>query len=131
MPLPRALARFNRVVVNRLLRPLATVLPHFGVVVHRGRVSGREYQTLVNWWRDEETAIVALTFGSDVDWLKNLSAAGGGAIVNRRRTYSLGMPEVIGPEGRRRMPGAVRVMLDSIGVDQFAVMPLINPDPPT
>lgn len=131
MPLPRALARFNQVVANRLLRPLAMVLPHFGVVVHRGRVSGREYQTLVNWWRDEETAIVALTYGSDVDWLKNLRAAGGGAIINRRRTYRLGMPEVIGPEGLRRMPGMIRVMLDSIDVDRFAVMPLINPDPPT
>jgi deazaflavin-dependent oxidoreductase (nitroreductase family) len=107
------------------------VLPQFGVVVHRGRVSGREYQTLVNWWRDEETAIVALTYGSDVDWLKNLRAAGGGAIVNRKRIYRLGMPEVIGPEGLRRMPGALKVMLDGIDVDQFAVMPLINPDPPT
>ena len=131
MPLPRALARFNRVVGNRLLRPLAMVLPNFGVVVHRGRVSGREYQTLVNWWRDEETAIVALTYGSDVDWLKNLRAAGGGAIVNRGRTYPLGMPEVIGPEGLSRMPGTVRVMLSTIDVDQFAVMPLITPDRPT
>ena len=65
MPLPPALARFNRVVTNRLLRPLATVLPNFGVVVHHGRVSGREYRTLVNWWRDEETAIVALTYGRE------------------------------------------------------------------
>lgn len=131
MPLPPALARFNRVVANPLLRPLAMILPNFGVVVHRGRVSGREYRTLVNWWRDEETAIVALTYGSDVDWLKNLRFAGGGAIVNRARTYCLGMPEVIGPEGLRRMPGTVRVILESIDVDQFAVMPLLNPDPPT
>ena len=131
MPLPRALARFNRVVTNRILRPLALLLPNFGLVVHRGRVSGREYQTLVNWWRDEETAIVALTFGSDIDWLKNLCAAGGGTIVNRGRTYPLGMPEVIGSEGLSRMPGTVRVILTSINVDQFAVMPLLNPDRPT
>lgn len=130
MPLPRALARFNRVVTNRLLRPLAMVLPNFGIVVHRGRVSGREHRTLVNWWRDEETAIIALTFGSDVDWLKNLRAAGGGVIVNRGRTYRLGKPVVIGPEGMRRMPGTVRVILSTIDVDRFAVMPLVTPDRP-
>ena len=107
------------------------VLPNFGVVVHRGRVSGQEYQTLVNWWRDEETAIVALTYGGDVDWLENLHAAGGGAIANRGRTYPLGMPEVIGSEGLSRMPGTVRVILNSIDVDPFAVMPLVNPDRPT
>jgi deazaflavin-dependent oxidoreductase (nitroreductase family) len=100
-------------------------------MVHRGRVSGREYQTLVNWWRDEETAIVALTYGSDVDWLKNLRAAGGGAIVNRGKTYRLGTPEVIGREGLRRMPGTVRLILDVFDVDRFAVMPLVKPDRPT
>jgi deazaflavin-dependent oxidoreductase (nitroreductase family) len=106
------------------------VLPSFGVVVHRGRVSGREYQTVVNWWRDEETAIVALTYGHDVDWLKNLSAAGGGVIASRGRTYRVGQPVVIGPEGLNRMPGAVRVILSTIDVDRFAVMPLITPDRP-
>lgn len=131
MPLPRALARFNRVVTNRLLRPLAMVLPNFGVVVHQGRLSGREYQTLVNWWRDEETAIVALTYGRDVDWLKNLSAAGGGVIASRGRTYRLGKPVVIGRDGLRRMPGTVRVILSTIDVDTFAVMPLVKPDRPT
>ena len=130
MPLPRALARFNRVVTNRLLRPLAMVLPNFGVVVHQGRSSGREYQTVVNWWRDEETAIVALTYGRDVDWLENLIAAGGGVIASRGRTYRVGMPVVIGPEGMSRMPGAVRVILSSIDVDRFAVMPLVKPDRP-
>jgi len=130
VPLPRALARFNRVVTNRLLRPLAMVLPSFGVVVHRGRVSGREYQTVVNWWRDEETAIVALTYGREVDWLKNLSAAGGGVIASRGRTYRVGKPVVIGPEGLSRMPPAVRVILSTIDVDRFAVMPLITPDRP-
>jgi len=131
VPLPRALARFNRVVTNRLLRPLALLLPNFGIVVHRGRVSGSEYRTVVNWWSDGDTAIIALTYGRDVDWLKNLSAAGGGAIVSRGRTYRLGKPVVIGPEGLSRMPGTVRVILDTIDVDSFAVMPLITPDPPT
>lgn len=131
MPLPPALARFNRIVTNRLLLPLAAILPNFGVIVHRGRVSGEEYLTLVNWWRDDETAIVALTYGTDVDWLKNLRAAGGGTIRNRRKSYRVGAPEVIGEEGMRRMSVVVRFVLNTIHVDRFAVMPLLRPDRPT
>lgn len=131
MPLPRALALFNRVVSNNLLAPLAHILPNFALVVHRGRVSGREYRTLVNFWKDDESAIVALTYGSEVDWLKNLRAARGGAIVNRGTTWWVGSPVVIGDKGMERMPGTVKVLLEAMGVDEFAVMPLIKPDLPT
>ncbi len=48
MPIPRRVAQLNRVGLNRLTRRLAPWLPGFGVVVHRGRRSGREYHTPVN-----------------------------------------------------------------------------------
>ena len=41
MPMPRLMARLNRVGVNRLLRHVAPRTPGLGVVVHRGRRSGR------------------------------------------------------------------------------------------
>ena len=131
MPLPTALARFNRVATNRLLRPLASILPSFGIIVHRGRVSGEEYQTMVNWWRDDETAIIALTYGTEVDWLKNLRADGGGMIRNRGKSYLVGAPVMIGEEGMRRMPAPARFVLSIINVDRFVVMPLIKPGRPT
>ena len=48
MALPRWLARFNVAVTNRLMLPIARVLPWFGIVEHIGRRSGRHYQTPVN-----------------------------------------------------------------------------------
>src|SRR5262249_1796055 len=47
MALPRALARFNRLVTNRVLGVVAPWMPPFAVVVHRGRSSGRVYRTPV------------------------------------------------------------------------------------
>ncbi len=131
MPLPKGLARFNRVVTNRISRPLAGWLPGFAVIVHRGRKSGVEYRTPLNAWLGEDDVIVALTYGRDTDWMKNLTAADGGEIVMGRRTYRVGPPQYIGPEGMRRMPAVATPILRSIDVDEFALLPLISSDRPT
>ena len=92
MPLSRGLARFNRVVTNRISRPLAGWLPGFAVLVHRGRKSGAEYRTPLNAWLGDDDVIVALTYGRDTDWLKNLTAANGGEIIAGRKSYRVGPP---------------------------------------
>jgi deazaflavin-dependent oxidoreductase (nitroreductase family) len=131
MPLSQGLARFNRSVTNRLSRPLAGLLRGFAVIVHRGRKSGTEYRTPVNAWLGDDDVIVALTYGRDTDWLKNLTAAGGGEVVTGRSTYRVGRPMLIGTEGMRRMPALARPILRLIEVDEFALLPLIRPDQPT
>lgn len=131
MPLSRGLARFNRVVTNRLSRPLASLLPGFGVIVHRGRKSGVEYRTPVNAWVGDDDVIVALTYGRNTDWMKNLTVAIGGEVVAGRTTYRVGRPVLIGSEGMKRMPAPARPILRLIEVDEFALLPLIKPDQPT
>jgi deazaflavin-dependent oxidoreductase (nitroreductase family) len=130
MPLPESVARFNRVVTNRIIRPLAGRLPWFGLIVHRGRKSGTEYRTPVNAWLDQENVIVALTYGPGTDWLKNLDAAGGGEVVAGRSIYRVGPPQLIGAEGMERMPAVARPILRAIDVDEFALLPLITPGRP-
>jgi deazaflavin-dependent oxidoreductase (nitroreductase family) len=130
MPIPESVARFNRVVTNRISRPLAGRLPWFALIVHRGRKSGNEYRTPVNAWLDNETVIVALTYGPGTDWLKNLGAAGGGEVVAGRTSYRVGPPELIGIEGMKRMPAVVRPILRAIDVEEFALLPLLKPGRP-
>jgi deazaflavin-dependent oxidoreductase (nitroreductase family) len=131
MPLSRGLARFNRVVTNRISRPLAGWLPGFAVLVHTGRKSGAEYRTPLNAWVGDDDVIVALTYGRDTDWLKNLAAADGGEIIAGRKSYRVGPPQLIGSEGMSRMPAMAKPILRSIDVDEFALLPLIRPDLPT
>lgn len=75
MPAPRWLGRFNRVVTNRVTGIVAPRLPGFGVISHRGRRSGRAYTTPVNVFRTAEGYAVALTYGAESDWVKNVEAA--------------------------------------------------------
>jgi deazaflavin-dependent oxidoreductase (nitroreductase family) len=131
VPLPKALGRFNRIVTNRIGRPLATRLPGFALVVHRGRVTGAVYRTPLNAWHDDRSAIVALTYGRNTDWLKNLAASGGGTMILSGVEREVAGPELIGPEGMGRMPAVARPILRLIDVDEFAVLPFVTPAPPT
>jgi deazaflavin-dependent oxidoreductase (nitroreductase family) len=81
--------------VDPVLRPVAGTLPAFGVVTHRGRTSGHEYRTPVNVFRRGEQYLFFLTYGSDVDWVKNIQAAGRCLMRNRGRDVELVDPELI------------------------------------
>lgn len=119
MPLPRALARFNRVVTNRITIRFAGRLPAFGILVHRGRVSGRSYRTPVNAFRRPGGWVLALTYGADVDWVKNVRAAGGCELITRGRHHRLTSPRLFRDPRRRPLPAPVRLPLGLIGVDCF------------
>lgn len=108
MPLPRPVARFNRYVTNRVLGPLAPHLPGFGVVTHRGRRTGREYRTPVNVFRTPSGFIVALTYGPNSDWVRNVLAQGEATLVTRGRRYGLTAPRLIHDESLREVPPILR-----------------------
>jgi len=44
MPIPLAVGRLNKAGLNRITRHIAPWAPGLGVVVHRGRRSGRAYE---------------------------------------------------------------------------------------
>ncbi len=67
VPIPKAIARFNRLGLNRVTRRIAPWMPGFGVVVHRGRRSGRVYRTPVNVFPKPHGYVIALTDGPDTD----------------------------------------------------------------
>jgi deazaflavin-dependent oxidoreductase (nitroreductase family) len=110
MALPRWLARFNRHVTNRLLGPVARYMPAFGVVVHTGRKTGRRYRTPVNVFRRPGGYVVALTYGPDSDWVRNVLAAGGCTLETRGRTLRLTRPRLYHDEQRGAVPPSLRVI---------------------
>jgi deazaflavin-dependent oxidoreductase (nitroreductase family) len=120
MTLPAWLARFNREVSNPLLAPAAARLPYFGVLVHRGRASGRSYRTPVNAFPVPDGFIVALTYGPATDWVRNVLAAGGCDMVHRGRRVKLTAPRLVGRvEGRSLVPAPLRPLLELLEVDSF------------
>jgi deazaflavin-dependent oxidoreductase (nitroreductase family) len=89
-------------VTNPVLRPVAGRLPGFGVVLHRGRRSGRLYRTPVNVFPVGQGFVVALTYGPNIDWVKNVLAAGGCQLVHRGHRVDLVRPKL----GQLRPAGA-------------------------
>jgi deazaflavin-dependent oxidoreductase (nitroreductase family) len=119
MPLPRSIARVNRRVTNRLLGGLAQRLPGFGVVVHKGRTSGRQYRTPVNVFRRGDRYIIALTYGPNADWVRNVLADGGCTFETRGRTLHLSRPRLFHDEARNAVPAPVRLILGIVSVYDF------------
>lgn len=131
MPLPRRVAEFNRYVTNPLARLVADWMPPFIMIEHRGRRSGRLYRTPVMGWVDGDELIVALTYGPGVEWIKNLDAAGGGAIVRRSRRWLVGAPRVErGIATAPAIPGPVRRFLSLTGVDDYLRLQFITGSAP-
>ena len=122
MPIPMAIASFNKKVTNRLTGPFAGHLPGFAVVTHRGRTSGRTYRTPVNVFRHDDDYIFVMTYGPDVDWVRNVEAAGECDIETRGRSVHLVQPRRFTDPTRRAVPGPVRMVLRLIDVDEFMAM---------
>jgi deazaflavin-dependent oxidoreductase (nitroreductase family) len=113
------MARFNSRVTNRLTRPAARRLPGFGVVVHHGRTSGRRYETPVNVFRLPGGYVIALTYGAEAQWVKNVMSAGGCELVVRGRRTRLVAPEIIRDDEQHLVPAAVRPLLRFMRVSEF------------
>jgi deazaflavin-dependent oxidoreductase (nitroreductase family) len=125
--LGRRMARFNRAVTNRVTTPFAGLLPGFGIVVHTGRRSGRTHRTPVNVFRARDGFVVALTYGTGSQWVRNVRAAGGCEIVTRGRRHVLTEPRVIHDERRRAVPPPVRIPLALVRVSDFMHLREVRP----
>jgi deazaflavin-dependent oxidoreductase (nitroreductase family) len=115
----RWLAKFNIAVTNRITSLFAGWLPGFGILTHLGRKSGKVYRTPVNVFRASNGFIIALTYSSQSEWVKNVLAAGGCELRTRGKTYQLSAPKVVRDPSRRRFPIPVRVVLRLVGADEY------------
>jgi deazaflavin-dependent oxidoreductase (nitroreductase family) len=119
VPLPHWLTRVNLAVTNNLTRPFAGRLPWFGILEHVGRRSGTVRQTPINIFPRRERYVIALTYGPEVEWLKNVLAAGGCRVRIQGRWVSLTAPRRFRDRRRVAVPPIVRLPLAVLGVDQF------------
>ena len=122
MPIPKAIARFNRSGLNKLTRHIAPWAPGFGVVLHQGRRSGRTYQTPVNVFPTADGVRIALTYGSDSDWVRNVRAAGGCRLRTRGRELNLTEPQLVHDANRSGIRPVERQVLRALGVADFLVL---------
>jgi deazaflavin-dependent oxidoreductase (nitroreductase family) len=107
---------------NPLSRHVVGRLPGFGLLIYRGRTTGRTYRTPMNVFRDGEGYVFALTYGAEVQWVKNILAAGTCTLRTRGRDVPLVDPVLFQDPARRRVPLPVRLGLRLMGADEFLSM---------
>jgi deazaflavin-dependent oxidoreductase (nitroreductase family) len=130
MPIPKTVGRWNKVGLNRITRHIAPWLPGFGVVVHRGRRSGRRYRTPVNVFPTADGYLFALTYGPDTDWVKNVLAAGCCELRTHGRTVRLVAPRLYHDERRRGIRPLERRILGLLHVADFLALQTAADTPP-
>src|SRR6266516_4303910 len=119
MPIPSRVRQWNKVGLNRATRHIAPRMPGLGVVVHRGRRSGRRYQTPVNVFRASDGYVIALTYGPETDWVKNVLAAGGCELRTRGQTIPLRSPRLFHDQSRSNTRPLERQVLRILHVADF------------
>ena len=83
-------------------------LPPWAVICHRGRRSGRAYRTPVLAVKRHGTLAVAVMYGEQSDWVRNVIAQGG-QVVRGGRTYEMIEPRLLGRSDGDAVPAAARL----------------------
>jgi hypothetical protein len=88
--------RFNRAVTNpRVLRSAGSPGASASVIQHVGRTTGRSYETPVGPFPTSEGFVIALPYGSETDWARNVLSSGTATLVHEGDTIRVDRPEVI------------------------------------
>ena len=96
-PTARRVVRFAAGLVNPLTLLVAgrRWMPIVGVLIHRGRASGRVYSTPLGMRHLGDSFVMPLTFSESAAWYRNIRATGWGVVRYMGREYTLVSPEVI------------------------------------
>jgi deazaflavin-dependent oxidoreductase (nitroreductase family) len=112
---------FNKNIFNPLMLKFAgTAHNPFAVVHHVGRRSGKEYQTPIIVRATAGGFVVDLTYGPEVDWYRNLLAAGRATLVWHGRAYVITQPQPLDVQtGLAAFPLPLRLILLALRREHF------------
>ncbi|GIG23695.1 hypothetical protein Cch01nite_44190 [Cellulomonas chitinilytica] len=129
MPIPHWVTAVNRRFTNPLLGRLSDDVAPFATLHHVGRASGRRYRTPIMAFPTARGFAVALTYGPDVQWLRNIEAGQPARLVRRRRVYAVAHPvRHHGEDGLRLVPPWTRAALGLMHVDDVVELDVVDPD---
>ncbi len=115
---------FNKYVLNRLTRRFARFSRGpIAVIHHVGRRSGKPYETPVLAEPVPGGFVLALTYGPDVDWYRNIMAAGRCRIQWHGNEYAI--DKIVSMDKQAALPAfpqPFRLMLGVLGTPHFVRM---------
>src|SRR6266705_4334519 len=126
--------------MTKVLNPLIVKLAgrrHFRMAAqirHTGRRSGRIYTTPVSARRSGDMVVIALTFGNQSDWARNVRSAGGGTIRIEGEDYDVTQPQIVSRQEARPLVQAAfgpmeRAGFRVLGIKQVMSLRLVSAEP--
>jgi deazaflavin-dependent oxidoreductase (nitroreductase family) len=111
----------NKHVLNKIMIHIAGKrFGHFAILSHIGRKSGKLYRIPIIAEPIQGGFVIALTYGKEVDWYKNVTAKGSCSLHWKNKDYHLINPELIDKEiGLMAFPTMVRSALKTIGIQYY------------
>ena len=125
--------------MTKMLNPLIVKLAgrrHFHMAAqirHVGRRSGRTYTTPVSARRSGDMVVIALTFGNQSDWSRNVRAAGGSTIRIDGEEYDVTRPQVMSRQEAKPLVKAAfsptdRAGFRMLGIKQVMILHVVSPE---
>jgi deazaflavin-dependent oxidoreductase (nitroreductase family) len=95
-PVLGAVRRMNRKVFNpSQMRSAGSPGAYAAIIGHVGRRSGNQYETPVGAVATADGFVVALPYGTEADWVKNVLASGSATIAHEGARFDVDLPQVI------------------------------------
>src|SRR6195256_4919977 len=115
MVYPVAMENFQVKYFNPLIKPFARFMG-MATIKHRGRKSGKPYETIVSPYRKGNLLAISLGHGK-TDWVKNMLAAGEADVHFKRRDVHLVNPRILpAGSGSAGLPFMAKVQSKRVGV---------------
>ena len=116
MIFPPVVERLQVKYFNPMVKPIARFLPGMSTIKHRGRKSGKPYETIVTAYRKGNVVAIALGHGK-TDWVKNVLAAGEADLHLTRRDLHLVNPRIVpAGTGAEGLPLMARLQAKKVAV---------------
>jgi deazaflavin-dependent oxidoreductase (nitroreductase family) len=115
MIFPPAVERLQVKYFNPMIKPIARFVPGMATIKHRGRKSGKPYETIVTAYRKGNLVAIALGHGK-TDWVKNVLAAAAADLHFIRRDVHLVNPRIVPAGGEAEgLPLMARLQANKVG----------------
>lgn len=114
--------------IKHTLNPLTLSLARsgrgpFSLVRHVGRKSGTAFETPLVLAEVPEGFVAELTYGSQVNWYRNIVVAGGCVVSHKRREYRvIAIEPYRADDGYRAFGGAAQVVLRVLRRHEFRLL---------
>ncbi len=122
MRVPRAVARFNRRVVNPIAVRFGGWAPLNGTLEHVGRKSGKTYRTPLNIFETADGFVIPIGYGLESHWVQNALAGGPLTVRKAGRTVDVTDARVVSKADAEQLVTRGRTMFRLHPYDEAALV---------